>query len=441
MHISDLTVEVRDKELNRLGQIPLVDLNLLGEDQFNNVGSWTIEIRSDHPMAEPLRQPGAGIIVSDSNGETLMSGPVTLDEAKSTIQDPGGTLVIDGVTDTVILADRLAFPDPTNSDPTTQTKSHDVRTGTAESLMHEYVAWNIGPLADPSRRDPRLQMGANGNRGASLTKRARFPVLGNLLNELALGENLGFRVIQVDDHLEFQTYAVADRTTDVRFDIYNNMLSGHTVQTAPPGVTRAIVAGQGDLVDRQFVEVTSSESLAAETLWGRRIEQFIDQRQTNDLAELTKAGRDALTEGGFAQLGVQVVPMEDMGTAEYGHSYKIGDTVTVVVENVEMFVPVTGYVLKKDKDGTRFGLILGNPNGPSEKAEVTAKVSKLETRVSNLERNAEGGSTGTDSGGGFMYWNGIAYVAAPDARHYIGPADPSSFGAVADGSVWDEVAV
>lgn len=440
MHISSLVVEVRDKELTRLGQIPQSDLNLLMEDQFNNVGSWVLQLRPDHEMAEALRTPGAGIIVSDHDGVTIMSGPAVLCRLESTVTEPEGVLTVEGLTDTVILADRLAFPDPSNVDPETQALSHDVRTGSPESLMHAYVNANIGPGAPTARRDTRITMGTNSNLGTSLTKRARFNGLGNLLAELALTAALGFRLIQVGSSLEFQTYAVGDKTADVRFDIRNNMLSGHSVSIAPPSATRAVVAGQGEMVQRQFTEVTTTESVAAEALWGRRIELFVDQRQSDNLDEHTRAGLEALEEGGFSQLGIKVVPMEDVGIAEFGHEWKIGDTVTVVVENVEFDVLVTGYVLKLDKDGFRFGAILGDPNTASPAREVTARVTKLEGRVSNLERNSESGSTATGSNG-TLVWNGSAYVDAPDARHYVGPADPTSLGTVADGSIWDEVAI
>lgn len=435
MHYESLVVEVRDKALNRLGQIPLSDLNILFEDQFNNVGSWAVQIRSDHEMAAALRAPGSGLIISDIDGTVLGSGPSVNCRTEATIQQE--ILIVEGVTDSVILADRLAFPDPSDPNPVTSNhnSAHDVRTGNPEALMHQYVSWNIGPNAPSARRDTRLQMGTNGNRGSTLTKRARFPVLGNLLAELALPAHLGFRVIQVGNHLEFQTYAVVNRSADVRFDVRNNMLSGHTISIAPPTVTRAVVAGQGDLTHRRFVEVTSSQSLAAEALWGRRIEQFIDQRQAKETDELTKAGEEAIADGGFAQLAVKVVPMEDMGATQYGHEWQIGDTVTVVVDGVEMPVLVTGYVLKRDRDGFRFGALLGDPSGANAATQVSAQVVKLDTRVSNLERNAEG------SGYAVMLWNGTAYVAAPDARHYIGPADPASFGPVADGSTWDEVDV
>lgn len=394
MDVRLLTVEVRDKNLNRLGQIAPVDLDILVEDQVNNVGSWTLNLRSDHPLADALRTPGAGIVVSDTSGDTLMSGPVTETDDKATVEDPGGTLTINGLTDTLILADRVAFPDPGNADPETQAAAYDVRTGATEDLMHAYVDANVGPSAPTGRRITSLTMGTNGHRGSTVTKRARFDVLGTLVNDLALTSGLGFRIRQVASGLKFETFAVSDRSADVRYDIYNNMLSGHSAQTAPPGVTRAIVGGDGAKLARPLVEVTNSASLAAESLWGRRIEQFIDQRSTADAAELAQAGAEALQDAGFAQTGIQVVPMEDIGVGDFGTKFVLGDLVTVVVNGVQYTVQVTGYVLKRNSEGLKFGLVLGNPLGKQEAAQVTARVTKLEGRVSNLERNAEPGGGG-----------------------------------------------
>lgn len=384
MHIRNFVVEVRDKDLVRLGQIALGDLNILIEDQFNNVGSWTLTLRSDHPLAPALRTPGSGIIVTASDGTVIMSGPTVKPENAATVDNPGGTLTVNGLTDTVLLADRIAFPDPTNVDPTTQTLSHDVRTGPIETLMHAYVNANLGPDAPAERRNPHLQMGTNLGRGDVVTKRARFPVLGNLLSEMAAPAGLGFRIIQVGDHLEFQTYAVVDRTDGVRLDIQNNMLAGHRVAIAPPGATHVIVAGQGELVDRQFTLVYTIDSLAAAEMWGRRIERFVDQRQTDDPDEQARAGLEVLADEGFSQFSAQVVPMEDFAI-EYGHDWFLGDSIVVVVEGEEMVSVVTGYVLRNDKDGFRMGAILGDPRASG----VAARLSKVEVRVDALERGVE----------------------------------------------------
>jgi hypothetical protein len=68
------------------------------------------------------------------------------------------------------------------------------------------------------------------------------------------------------------------------------------VAVSPPGATRVLVAGQGNREDRQFIEMTSTDATAAEALWGRRIERFVDQRNTNDEEEeLTRSPPTAPT--------------------------------------------------------------------------------------------------------------------------------------------------
>jgi hypothetical protein len=402
MHMSSVTVEVRDKTLTRLGMVRREDLDLELSDLHNNVGSWRLRLGVEHPLAGALRQPGAGIVVTAHNGDEVFSGPVVKQENAVTADDPGGTITFEGVSDTILLADFVALPDPSNPDLDTQTKSHDIRTGPAETLMHAFVNANIGPAAPAARRPAgllvsKLVMGADHGRGASITKSARFKVLGNLLSELAGPDNLGFRVIQRGDTLRFETYQVTDRSAEVRLDVYNNTLAGHRVAISPPGATRVLVAGQGDLTDRQFFEMETPESLAAEAEWGRRIERFVDQRNTNDEAELQRAGKEVLDEEGFATLAVQAVPMEDSGSVvamEYGHDWSLGDRVGVVVEGQELASTVTGYVLKFNQDGYRLGALIGDPTGFDPSAALSKRVGSAENRISELERNAENNAAG-----------------------------------------------
>jgi hypothetical protein len=313
-------------------------------------------------------------------------------EFASTPTDPDGTVSFTGVSDTVCLADALAFPQPSNADGASQTEAHDVRSGHVETVMHAYVNANIGPLAPAARRKAGLVMGTDLARGPIITQSARFPVLGNLLTEIALLGSLGFRVVQRGSSLVFETYAITDRTAFVRLDVRNGTLSGQKVGISPPGVTRAIVAGQGDLTDRQFLQVDNAESIAAEAEWGRRIEQFVDQRNTNDWTELQQAGDEALVDSGFTAINVQVVPMED-SQARFGKEWGLGDSLVVIVDDQELKSTVTGYVIKADRDGFKLGALLGDPTGFDASAALNKRVTNTETRLSNLEANSTGGGS------------------------------------------------
>lgn len=319
--------------------------------------------------------------------EPLFSGPVITPAFQANSEDPTGSLTIAGVTDTVALADALAWPQPSNPDPTTQTASHDVRTGAAETVMHAYVNANIGPGAPVARQKAGLVLGTDGQRGPSLTKRARFPVLGNLLHECAVISDLGFRVVQRSSDLVFETFPVSDRTKTIRLDVLNGTLASQAVAVSAPGATRVIVAGQGDLVERQFVARDNAESIQAETDWGRRIERFVDQRQTDVIAELEQAGDELLAEEGFTAVSVKAVPMDDT-TMVFGKDWGLGDRVTVVVDGAESTAIVTGYVLRVSSEGVRIGATLGDVTDFDTPARLSKRVEDTARRVSELERNS-----------------------------------------------------
>lgn len=390
MRLQDITVEVRDKSLTRRGLVRPEELSMSLTDNFNNVGSWSLTLAAENPLADVLRQPGAGLIVTGPT-DVLMSGPMVKAEFAATQDDPGGSIAFSGVSDTIILADTLAFPDPTNPNGASQTLAHDVRQGKAEDVMHSFVMANIGPSAPVERRKTLLLNGVSQGRGPAVIKSARFPVLGNLLTELALLGNLGFRVVQRGVQLVFETYEITDRAKLIRLDVANGTLSGQRVAISPPGVTRAIVAGQGELTKRQFLQVQTPDSVAAEADWGRRIELFVDQRQTDNWDELQQAGDQAMENNGFTAVNVQVVPMED-GAMRYGIDWGLGDKVTVIVEGQELTSNATGVVMKIDSNGFQVGVLLGDPTGFSVDAALSQRVTNTETRVSQLERTSDIGA-------------------------------------------------
>ncbi|MGC4928083.1 siphovirus ReqiPepy6 Gp37-like family protein [Streptomyces sp. DT117] len=406
------------------------ELTLDVEDAVNNVGNWKLSLRAEHPLADHLRTPGAGIIITGP-GDVIMSGPVTTPEYAATPEDPAGSVSFEGVSDSVLLADMLAFPEPANPDPTKQALGHDERTGRAESVMHAYVAANIGPSAPAPRRRANLVMGADGGRGPVVTKSARFPTLGELLTEIATMADLRFRIVQRGSRLQFETYVVEDRRKEIRLDTLNGSLAGHRVTVSPPGATRVIVAGQGELTDRHFLAVDNAASIAAEDEWNRRVERFVDQRQTNDDAELAQAGNELLAESGFTSIAVQAVPTDDSAMV-FGIDWNLGDRVTVVAGGQELASVVTGLRLLADEDGFRLGALLGDPSGFTADAMAVKKTQAIEARVSSLERTAEP----TPAGAAELDSNVVVQATHPDA-YPVGESFMYVTGAQATAGGWD----
>lgn len=394
MDINDISVEVRDKTLTRYGLIPADILQIKVSPVLNGLGSWSLSLPADHPMTSILATPGAGIIVTGPT-DVILSGPVTGITRVQSSGDPEGTVSFDGVDDSVILSDMLAFPQPTNANPTTQTAAHDIRTGPAETVMRAYVDANCGPSAPAPRKRANLTLATDRSRGVTVNKSARFDNLGELLASIALVGNLGFRVVQRGNYLVFEVNDRTDRSAYVRFDILNGNVTSQEVSVAPPGATQAIVAGQGDLVNRQFVAVSTPQSLADSSTWGRYIEVWVDQRQTAVVDELTQAGAEVLAGSGFTQINTKIVPTDDT-TMRLGFDWNLGDIVTVVNNGIEQKSYISGYNVVADDSGVRIGLVLGDQSALSQSVLTQQVTDDLDSRVSQLEKN-----TGTYLGTGW----------------------------------------
>lgn len=395
MLAGDVVVEVRAVDLERYGQITPEYLDLSAKRVHCGVGSWEIVLPREHEMVPYLWEDGSGILIQ-TRGATFLSGPTTKRAYAATPEDPEGSVVFSGVDDNILLDDALAFPKPSEPNVELQTVSHDVRIGKAETIMKEYVRANIGSLAPASRRGllaQRLVMQADLGRGISIKQSARFPKLGELLTEIAILSRLGYQIVQRGSDLVFEVYETKDQTPFVRFDIRNGTLSDETIERGSPATTRPIVAGQGDLTERQFFQRTSAVSLAAEIASGRQIEQFLDQRQTDDVQELKQAGDKALLEGGLIPTAVKAVPSDET-TMQYEHDWNLGDDVSVLVNGQETKTSVTEVALRVHSGGTMIGASLGDVQDFDAESALGGAVVNLEKRTSALERTVEPGLAG-----------------------------------------------
>lgn len=390
MSPEDVIVEVRDQNLQRLGTIKPEHRRLRGTPRFRGVGTWSLELPTEHDLAGELRQPGAGILVTGPD-DVWWSGPVTEPALEAGTRDPRGTLRVGGVTDDVVLADALAWPQPSNPNVSTQSVAHDDRWGAAEGVMRAYVNANIGPGAPAARRGHLasfLTLAPNQGRGRIVEAQPRFQNLAELLGQIGTLAGLGFRVVQRGSVLVFEIVEPTDRTRLVRLDVRNGGLSSQNVATAPPTVTRVIVAGQGQGEERTLLSRTSADAIAAETAWGRIVERFKDQRQTNDTASLEQAGDEDLADGGFTATNVSVVPGTE-SDLEFGKDWNLGDPITVVVEGQETTSTVTEATVLADAKGLRIGMGIGDVAGFNITAALEGRVDDTARRVSALERNAE----------------------------------------------------
>lgn len=385
MIIDDLTLEVRDANRQRVGQ--LVGADIVGAQfvlRFNNVGSWRFSIPATSTLVDELREPGYGIILTGPNG-VLMSGPVLSAKLAQSQDDLKGRWEIEGADDSLILQERLAYPDPAEANVSAQSQGNDVRVGSAETVVKGYVGANLvsGPVV---RRSPGLSVAADLSRGATVRGNARFANLQELVYNIAQSGGIGYDVRQDDLSLVFDVFEPVDRSAEVRLDIINNRLRSSEFAYAAPALTRAIVGGAGESLDRLFREVNTNESNAAEVSWGRRIEQFIDDRGTEELDKLDQKGLEALIDEGKTRVTMSVTPSDNL-TMLYGVDWNLGDTVTVVVNDIEATAVVYEVGLSIQSDGVYLAATVGNPTPLEFESRLTASQNDHEDRIGNLERH------------------------------------------------------
>jgi hypothetical protein len=438
MRADDLTVEVRDVELGRIGQILPKDLLMKAKIRWCGVGEWEVTLPGNHPMVTPLRTPGSGLLVTwtnpdDFSPQVLFSGPTVHPSRKRGIENPDGTLTFTGVTDDVLLDDSLAYPDPATVNVSAQTKANDVQTGSTEALMRHYVDANIGPSAPSGRKRGMLQYveleGANADRGVPTTQRSpRFANLLETLQSLAVEAPLGFRMVQVDDNIQFQIREVTDLRGTIRLDVNAGTLIAEETSQQGPTVTKPIVAGQGEGTDRQIIERTNAQAIADETAWGRAIERFYDRRDTDDVLELEAKGDEELALGAGGT-SAKVIPADD-STMRYMIDWAVGDWINVVVNDLEEETIITEAVLVFDKDKSAVGVGLGDVTSFDPRDVQSRKQANLDSRIGYLERATARlplGTTGepvtnwnlaTDTG---FYWSdNLAANKPPNSSFVVG---------------------
>ena len=388
MRVDDLTVEVRNKSLERVGQLSGADL--VGAEfilRHNEVGTWRVTLHATSDMAELLRTPGYGLIVTGPDG-VIMSGPMLSAALVQTQDDAEGSWTIEGVDDSVILAERLAYPDPAEDNVTAQTEAYDVRNDAVETVLKEYVTENLvtGPTA---RRVSDLTVATDLGRGSTVYGSARFDKMQELFYGLAQSGGVGYTIEQQGASLVFDVYEPVDRSGLIRFDIDNGRLTSADYSYSAPSVTRAIVGGAGEQVERLFFEGTLSQSTDAETVWGRRIESFVDSRTTQESDEFTQVATEALIDEGKTRVAMTVTPT-DNATMLFGSEWGLGDTITVTVRNIVATAVVYTVALSIQSDGVYLAAEVGTPMPVSYEAKLGKATLTQSKRLGEIERNTTG---------------------------------------------------
>lgn len=382
---SPYQIYVRDINFNKVAEIDDFQ-ELIIKPTFNLVGMWTLTLPAASNAAYYLVQPQAGIIVV-RNGLTIFSGPANQRTRKWTATDD--VLTINGFDDNYFLQRFLALPVPAGPPYTTD---YDVRTGPAETIIKQYINYNIGANASGNRQI-NITTDADLARGTNITGRARFQDLLTLSSTLALqGGDLGFKVVQVGNGLQFQVFQPTDKTNNVIFSpMLGNLLDFEYMDTNPTG-NYFIAGGTGTGASRTTSEGGDPNSIS---IYGR-YESFIDKRDTTATTELQQAIEEAI-ESDAIQTNLTITPI-DTDSMQFGRDYNLGDQVSVVLtqpndaqgDQAELQViqdVVRQLIITINPDGELVQPSIGTPDNLSRSIlGVFRQMKKIDKRLNNLER-------------------------------------------------------
>lgn len=205
-----------------------------------------------------------------------------------------------------------------------QASEYRVYTGSSESVFKAALAENFARLGVPWAVAPSL------NRG--LPKRVEFrmhpladkliPILDldGLVSTLTYDDDTGITTVDVREPVTVPGVLTLDTgiPDSYKFDRTN------------PTVTRVVVGGRGEGVERQFIEVIDHDR---EAEYGVILEGFVDARNTDEDADLTIDAYQALAEGA-PRVGI-TTELAETQRFLYGETYVEGDLVHVQIGPVD----------------------------------------------------------------------------------------------------------
>lgn len=396
---AEWSIVPREKDLTRLYDPLSKWEKLVLVERHLTPHTWTV---TGPVEALAVFQPGSGCIL-DRNGEQVASGRmIDLASAGTVVgESTKESVTVTFASDLVNLGHRIIFPTPSQNLTTAISKftsSYDLRSGAIETLIIGFIRSHMGNLAQLDRQLPRLRFPTDLARGGSTQVSGRLDNLGVLVQTLAEAGGLKVDLVHTEDvggaWLDLKIDVVNDLSDNVRFGTPESSAGGLVSEWAYrvglPTTTRAIVAGGGELSDREFLQI---DSTPPEVLWNVAVETLVDQRQVapesvDKAVELTRAGEEAI-EQGQGPLSVSFVPI--LGSdQQYRRDIKIGDIVGYDLPRLDpakdkIREATTTVTLEAGQPMETVQLVVGTPDAPTTRSQQ--QVARALRSVTVLQRS------------------------------------------------------
>ncbi len=312
------------------------------------------------------------------NGVTVFTGPLTQIQRKWTYGEVN-TRILVGTCDLKYIQNGIVLPPHNPSTyPPWFDEEYDIRTGVAETVIRNYIDYNIGPTAEPSYRRQGIFLENDGGRGDEVNGRGRFQNLLEFADDLAIQGHIGFQMI--DKTLKFYVPQNLAGTITFSQDIDN--LKEFEYEARAPEFNAIVLAGQGEGIQRFFLPVNDEENIEA----SGRVETYYDGGDAGYHYEMYTLALAQLTKAAAGDLNLHIIPgaqaVENMKPYE---DYFLGDTVTALIDGERIDAIVQEVGLLVTRDDVHEHATLGSFGSYSGSTKVADLLRALSVRTRNLE--------------------------------------------------------
>jgi hypothetical protein len=395
----DIMVQYCDNNLTPLGMIQWATIN--ATLYYNAVGSWSVLAPYNQGLWDAMVN-GDFIILVSWRGLFTFGGKCETPTYESSIPGVGGGqgsgysgdfISISGGDFLQVVANRLAYPDPTKVWTAQLAGNGDICGNTPlESAIKYYVNRNVGPGAIVSRRHPLLTVAADQKRGPSVNYQVNFGigvdlnlmnVVRALISQAYPNPSVGSMGVTcllnaAKNGIVFDV-SIPQNKTNISFSEELGNLTSISFSLTDPTCTDALVRGGAT---NQFISATGNNV----TPWNK-IEVFVDNSQTDDTNNVLRTvAAQTLTAGTFGPNMNATVT--DTPYCIYGRDYSLGDIVTVEVRPAVTYTDIVSSVTLM-ADATQTPMInvvptIGNSTDPT--ATSNTITNQLINQIKSLEK-------------------------------------------------------
>lgn len=370
-----LLAEIRTAERSFIRQLLPVESRCTL--RFNSPSTAYLTVKDSHPVVPEVLPDGVRAAVwmvtvdgADLQKKRLLEGPIGDIQGEG----PYGTVTIPVIDDSAWLSSILGWPKPAAA-LSAQTDEYARYTGPSESRALAAI------LANKTRLGLPWDVAASLGRGTAGTTELRMHPLADKVLPALKADRLQL-VVERDPDTDRWLVEVREGNEYPRpLTPQSGVLAGWKWLKGRPTLTRVVVGGAGQGVEREFAGLVDS---TRESELDRILEGFDDSRMAEDGADLTPYGAATLTDAG-PKAGVTAT-LRETSWFRFPTAYDIGTKVTIQAGALTAQDVITEIdIVHTTRDGfsvtPKVGFAVNDPQ-----ARLTEFVASLATSVRSLER-------------------------------------------------------